>query len=260
MRSIVLMRILLPAPNAVSFAVIFVRVTGVLNSVVALSSCATGGVGLLVGVLVGVFVGVVVGVSVGVLVGVFVGVSVDVLVAVGLGVSVEVLVAVLVGVFVGVSVGVFVGVFVGVSVAVPVVVSVGVVDGVLVAVWVAVCVGVGVAVGVCVGVPVAVFVGLLVGVAVFVGVGVGANTVTVPVFEVTPPTLAEALFVTEPAVISAAWTVYVAVHVTDSPGSRKSSRSPIVVSAGQVSSVALSSATVTGPSKGAEPLLVTIKL
>lgn len=45
-------------------------------------------------------------------------------------------------------------------------------------------------------------------------------TVRVAVFEVTPETAAEATFVTKPAVTSAAVTVYVAVHVMDSPESR----------------------------------------
>jgi len=83
-----LITILLPAPKAVSLAVILLSVTGVLKGVVPLSSRAIGVVGIFVGVLVGVFVGVgvlvgvLVGVSVGVLVGVFVGVSVGVLVGV----------------------------------------------------------------------------------------------------------------------------------------------------------------------------------
>jgi len=45
-------------------------------------------------------------------------------------------------------------------------------------------------------------------------------TVCVAVLEVTPPTVAEAIFVTNPAVTSAAVTAYVAVHVMASPGSR----------------------------------------
>src|SRR5688572_25659281 len=76
-------------------------------------------------------------------------------------------------------------------------------------------------------------------------------------FDVTPATMAEAIFVTEPVVTSAAVTVYVAVQVIVSLGSRKSSRSPTVITAGQLSSVALSSDTVTGPSNGANPLFVT---
>lgn len=45
-------------------------------------------------------------------------------------------------------------------------------------------------------------------------------TVRVAVFEFTPATVAEAMFVTKPTVTSAAVTVYVAVHVIASPGSR----------------------------------------
>ena len=45
-------------------------------------------------------------------------------------------------------------------------------------------------------------------------------TVRVAVFEVTPEIEAEATLVTNPAVTSAAVTVYVAVHVMDSPESR----------------------------------------
>ena len=96
---------LLPGPNAVSLAVTFERVTGVLNDVVSLSSRAIGGVGRFVGVLVGVFVGVLVDVFVGVLVGVMMGVSVGAPVAVFVGVLVWVSVGVLVAVFVGVDVG-----------------------------------------------------------------------------------------------------------------------------------------------------------
>jgi hypothetical protein len=170
---------LLPGPNAVSLAVIFVRVTGVLKGVVALSSCAIGGVGLLVAVLVGVCEGV--AVAVGVLVAVFVGV----VVAVWVGVSVGVLVAVSVGVCVGeaVDVGVSVAVLVAVSVGVweGVAVAVGVLVGVFVGVFVGVLVAVlvGVSVGVFVGVFVAVLVGVLVGVGEGVTVAVGATTVTV---------------------------------------------------------------------------------
>jgi hypothetical protein len=111
-RSIVLIKMLLPGPKALSLVVILLSVTGVLKSVVPLSSRAIGFVGMLVGVLVGVCVGVAVGVLVGVSVGVFVGVSVGVCVGVdvAVGVSVGVLVGVFVGVFVGVSVGVGVGV------------------------------------------------------------------------------------------------------------------------------------------------------
>lgn len=81
-------------------------------------------------------------------------------------------------------------------------------------------------------------------------------TVTLDVFEVTLPIVAEAVLVTRAAVISAAVTVYVAVQVRLSPGSNQSSRSPTVLTAGQVT-VALSSVTVTGPSRGANPLFVT---
>ena len=93
-------------------------------------------------------------------------------------------------------------------------------DGVAVAVFVGVLVGVsvGVLVAVFVGVLVGVFVGVIVGV--FVGVGVGVWTVTVAVFEVTPPAVAEAVFVTNPAVISPLVTLWVAVQVTVSPDSR----------------------------------------
>ncbi len=82
------------------------------------------------------------------------------------------------------------------------------------------------------------------------------KTVRLSVFDVTPPAEAEAVFVTELAIKSAGVTVYVAVQVRLSLGSRKASRSPTVLTAGQVT-VALSSVTVTGPSKGAAPLFVT---
>lgn len=49
-RSMVLVTMLLPGPNAVSLAVMSVRVTGVLKEVVALSSRAIGRVGGVVGV------------------------------------------------------------------------------------------------------------------------------------------------------------------------------------------------------------------
>jgi hypothetical protein len=131
-RSMVLTKMLLPAPNALSLAVILLRVTGVLKGVVPLSSRAIGGFGRLVGVFVGVFVGVWVGVFEAVGVDVLVGVSVGVLVGVLVGVSVGVFDGVALGVFVGVllGVGVFVGVFVGVLVGVLVGVSVGVDVGV----------------------------------------------------------------------------------------------------------------------------------
>ena len=81
-------------------------------------------------------------------------------------------------------------------------------------------------------------------------------TVWLDVFEVMPLTVAEAVFVTVPAVTSAAVIVYVALHVILSPTSNQSSRSPTVLTAGHVT-VALSSVTVTGPSRGAKPLFVT---
>jgi predicted lysophospholipase L1 biosynthesis ABC-type transport system permease subunit len=103
-----------------------------------------------------------------------------------------------------------------------------------------------------VGVEVAVLVGVLVGV--FVG-GV-VLTVLVSVLEVTLLTVAEAMFVTEPAVTSLARIVYVAVHVILSPTSSQSSPSPTVLTAGHVTVVLLSE-TVTGPSRDAYPLFVT---
>jgi hypothetical protein len=130
----VLIRILFPGPKALSLAVILFSVTGVLKSVVPLSSRAIGLVGRLVGVLVDV--------RVGITVGVFVGICVAVGVVVGVSVAVCVGEAVAVGVFVGVSVGVCVGVDVAVGVSV----------GVFVGVLVGVCVAVGVSVGVVVGV------------------------------------------------------------------------------------------------------------
>ncbi len=51
-------------------------------------------------------------------------------------------------------------------------------------------------------------------------------------------------------------TVYDAVHVTLSPGSKSVSLLPTVVSAGQVT-VVLSSATVTGPASVTLPMFVT---
>src|SRR5688572_26629442 len=83
-----------------------------------------------------------------------------------------------------------------------------------------------------------------------------AMTVTLSGAVVTPSALAVAVLVTNPAATSPGVTRYVAVQVTDSPGSRKLSRSPAVVTAGQVT-VALSSETATGPSSDAKPLLVT---
>ena len=82
------------------------------------------------------------------------------------------------------------------------------------------------------------------------------NTVTLSVFDVTPLIVAEAVLVTEAAAKSTSVTVYVAVQVRLSAGSRKASRSPTVLTAGQVT-VALSSVTVTGPGRGAAPLFVT---
>jgi hypothetical protein len=67
---------------------------------------------------------------------------------------------------------------------------------------------------------------------------------------------AEAVFVTKPAVTSAAAIVYVAVQVSDSPASRKLSPSPAAETAGQLTAT-LSSVTVTGPVSGADPLFVT---
>jgi len=103
---------------------------------------------------------------------------------------------------------------------------------------------------------------VLVAVPVAVGLSVGPvyGTVSLAMFEVTPPALAVAVLVTEPAATSARVTVYVAVQVMDStgsPGSRKASRSPTVLTSGQTSLVDLSSLTVTGPASGADPLLVT---
>ena len=66
------------------------------------------------------------------------------------------------------------------------------------------------------------FDGVLVRVAVdvLVGVAVGARTVWLSVFDVTPATVAEAMFVTEPAAISMGVTLCVAVQVTVSKRSR----------------------------------------
>src|SRR4051794_34658610 len=78
--------------------------------------------------------------------------------------------------------------------------------------------------------------------------GDGAEKLTVAVsrFDSTSPTTAVATFVTLPALTSAAVTVYAAVQIRVSPGSRKLSWLPIVVSVGHVT-VALLSETVTGP-------------
>ncbi len=83
-----------------------------------------------------------------------------------------------------------------------------------------------------------------------------AVTVSVSSFESTPPALAFARFVTEPAFRSA-WVIeYVAEQVIASAGSRKPSPLPTVLRAGQLT-VALSSATVTGPARRTLPVLVT---
>ncbi len=68
--------------------------------------------------------------------------------------------------------------------------------------------------------------------------------------------VAEAVLVTEAATKSASVIVYVAVQVRLSPGSRNASRSPTVLTAGQITA-ALSSVTATGPRRGAAPLFVT---
>jgi hypothetical protein len=86
--------------------------------------------------------------------------------------------------------------------------------------------------------------------------GVKSSTVLLSVGELTPATVAKAVFVTNFADTSPAVTVYVAVHVTASPGSKTPSRSPTVETAGQVTD-ALVSETVTGPGSVAEPVLVT---
>ena len=81
-------------------------------------------------------------------------------------------------------------------------------------------------------------------------------TVTLSSFESVPPTVAFAVFVTDRLLRSACVIVYDAVQVTASPGSRKPSWLPTVLTAGQVT-VALSSATVTGPARRTLPVLVT---
>ena len=81
-------------------------------------------------------------------------------------------------------------------------------------------------------------------------------TVALSSFETVPPALALAVLVTEP-LLRSAWVIeYEAVQVIDSPGSRKPSWLPIVLKAGQLT-VALSSATVTGPARRTLPLLRT---
>ena len=87
-----------------------------------------------------------------------------------------------------------------------------------------------------------------------------ASAVSVSSLESVPSALAVASLVTEPALRSAWETVELAVQVMDSPGSRKPSRSPTVLTSGQSSSVAMSSSMVTGPARETLPLLVTRKL
>src|SRR6185503_16435962 len=84
---------------------------------------------------------------------------------------------------------------------------------------------------------------------------VARTEVVLSVGEVTPSTVANAVFVTNAFVTSPAVMMYVAVQVMDSPGSKKLSRSPTVLTAGQVT-VVLSSVTVTGADSVAKPLLV----
>ena len=86
---------------------------------------------------------------------------------------------------------------------------------------------------------------------------VGRVTVAWVVGLVKPAAEDEATLVTKPFVMSVAVIVYDAVQVSDSPTSRKLSRSPTVVTAGHVT-VVLSSATVTGPCSEAKPLLLTM--
>src|SRR5215213_9081131 len=86
-----------------------------------------------------------------------------------------------------------------------------------------------------------------------------AVAVAVSSFDVVPLAEAVATFTTEPAFRSAWVTVYEAVHVIASPGSRLPSRFPTVVTAGQLSFVVLLSATVTGPARLMLPVLVTRK-
>src|SRR3954453_18509120 len=77
------------------------------------------------------------------------------------------------------------------------------------------------------------------------------------VFDVVDPARAEARLVTDPASRSAWVPVYDAVQATCSPGSRNPSPLPIVLKAGHVSSLARSSATVTGPANRPFPVLGT---
>jgi hypothetical protein len=83
-----------------------------------------------------------------------------------------------------------------------------------------------------------------------------AVTVAWSSFESIWPALALAVFVTEPALRSACVIAYVAEQVIASAGSRKPSLFPTVLTAGQVA-VALSSATVTGPTRRTFPVFVT---
>lgn len=80
---------------------------------------------------------------------------------------------------------------------------------------------------------------------------------TKSVSDLTPDTVAYAVFVRIVAVTSPAVTEYDAVHITDSPGSRLLSRSPIPDNAGHDTLIALSSLTVTGPANDTAPTLLT---
>src|ERR1044071_10313815 len=80
---------------------------------------------------------------------------------------------------------------------------------------------------------------------------VESGTVLLLWFELTPSALACAVFVSWALLTSVAVTLYVAEQVIDSPGSRKLSRSPTVVTEGQVTVVLLSD-TVTGPASVAK--------
>ena len=84
-----------------------------------------------------------------------------------------------------------------------------------------------------------------------------AVTVSVSVGEVVPSAVAEATLVTKPAFRSAWGMVWLAVQVICSPGSSSLFKSPTVFTAGHDSSVAMSSAIVTGPVNDTLPLLVT---
>src|SRR6476659_5852236 len=87
-----------------------------------------------------------------------------------------------------------------------------------------------------------------------------ASAVALSSLEVVPPALAVAVLVRWPALRSAWVTVWLAVQVMDSPGSRLASRLPTVLTFGQVSLAVLLSAIVTGPASDTLPLLVTRKL